>query len=221
MSRILILVLAILGVRLWIAPLNRPEFSRLHLESRIFSKSKITFQEPDLIALLTSIRQELVAGITVNQAISNAVHDQNGIHFKSCKEAIEGGSDLLLALESDAKSLGNPAVNQLVKILQVNRTSGASINSALDMMIRAALSKQEMNYQISAELAGVKATITVLSLLPLVGTLLGLLMGINVVYWLATNPAGWFCLVLAMILEAGGLIWVRKLIRSVDPSAQK
>ena len=83
------------------------------------------------------------------------------------------------------------------------------------MMIKSALIRQEQNQQIAAELSGVKATITVLALLPVVGTFLGLVMGVNVVYWLLTNPFGWLCLTVSAALEVLGLLWVRKLIRGV------
>jgi tight adherence protein B len=180
------------------------------------SDRKLKFHENQLISFLTAVRQELVSGITVNQAIANVVQDQPRELFVNSRHAGIDGSDQVTSLALDANQLDNASLQQLAKILSINRTSGASITSALDIMIKAALTRQEQRQQIAAELSGVKATITVLALLPVVGTLMGLIMGVNVPYWLLTNPTGWLCLIFALLLETLGLLWVRHLIRGVS-----
>lgn len=219
--RILALVFVAFGIRLWIAPLSRVRFPVQIPAALLRLKAKDKFQHSDFLSLVTAIRQELVAGIPVNQALAHALSDQPDTHFKNCRRALDDGSDLIGAFKLDATALEDSQVHQLVKILQINRAYGASIISALDMLVRAALTKQEMNYQIAAELSGAKATITVLALLPVVGIFLGALMGTNVIYWLATNRVGWACLMLAAILETCGICWVRRLMRNVTANADQ
>ena len=216
MPRLIALVLAIIGIRLWVAPVNKVQISISIPNIFLKSDPKLKFHENQLISFLTAVRQELVSGITVNQAIANVVQDQPRELFVNSRHAGIDGSDQVTSLALDANQLDNASLQQLAKILSINRTSGASIMSALDIMIKAALTRQEQRQQIAAELSGVKATITVLALLPVVGTLMGLIMGVNVPYWLLTNPIGWLCLIFALLLETLGLLWVRHLIRGVS-----
>jgi len=215
MLRLLAICIAVLGIRLWAAPLNKFGLPVAVPESFLKSKNQLKFQETQLISVLTSIHQELIAGLPVTQAIANVVRDQPENFFSNTRDALATSSDVLGALSLDAKNLENSALQHLITILNINQTSGASITKALDMMTKSALTRQEQSAQISAELSGVKATITVLALLPMLGVALGLMMGVNVAYWLLTNPAGWLCLTFASVLEALGLLWVRKLIRGV------
>lgn len=57
-----------------------------------------------------------------------------------------------------------------------------------------------------AQLAGPRATVRVLALLPLIGLGMGLLMGADPVGFLLGTPWGWACLVLAALLEAAGTL---------------
>jgi len=215
MIRLLALGVTLFAIRLWAAPLNKVRIPTGIPNSFLKSRVSKQFEESQLISLLTAVRQELIAGIPVNQALANVMHDQPREFFSNSRDAAAEMSDLLAGLARDADQMQNSVLCQLVKILTINKTSGASITSALDMMIKSALIRQEQNQQIAAELSGVKATITVLALLPAVGTFLGLVMGVNVVYWLLTNPFGWLCLTVSGALEVLGLLWVRKLIRGV------
>jgi tight adherence protein B len=214
MYQLLVVAIAIFGIRLWIAPMNKIQMPIALPKS--FRKPKLKFGELQLIALLTAFRQELTAGIPANQAIENVVRDQPSEFFANCKSDLAATSDLLGALGQDAKQLESTSLEQLVKILNINRASGAPITRALDMMIKSALIRHERTQQISAELSGVRATITVLALLPLLGAFLGMMIGVNVPYWLLSNRLGWLCLTLGLTLEGLGLCWVRKLIRGVS-----
>jgi tight adherence protein B len=152
----------------------------------------------------------------VNQAIENIVLEQPLQILIHTRGAVGETANLLEALSRDAEQIESSELNQLVKILNINKTSGASITDALDMMIKTALIRQERTHQIAAELSGIKATITVLALLPIFGSFLGMMMGVNVPYWLLMNRVGWICLALACVFEVLGLLWVRKLIRGVS-----
>jgi len=214
MFRILGIGLTILGIRLWLAPLNKIRIPNTLPKPVI--KSKLKFGEIELISLLTAVRQELVAGLPVNQAIENIVLEQPLQILIHTRGAVGETANLLEALSRDAEQIESSELKQLVKILNINKISGASITDALDMMIKTALIRQERTHQIAAELSGIKATITVLALLPIFGSFLGVMMGVNVPYWLLMNRVGWICLALACVFEALGLLWVRKLIRGVS-----
>ncbi len=214
MLRILGIGLTVLGIRLWVAPVSKIRIP--NALPKVFMKPKPKFEELQLISLLTAVRQELVAGLPVNQAIANIVQEQPIEILGHSQNSLGDTANLLDALGRDADQIGSPELKQLVKILNVNKSSGSSITQALDMMIRTALIRQERTHQIAAELSGIKATITVLALLPIFGSFLGVMMGVNVPYWLLMNPVGWGCLTLAYTFEAFGLLWVRKLIRGVS-----
>ncbi|MEI7442650.1 MAG: hypothetical protein WCK30_03720 [Actinomycetes bacterium] len=214
MFRILGIGLTILGLRLWVAPVSKIRIP--NALPKVFMRSVPKFQDLQLISLLTAVRQELVAGLPVTQALANIVIEQPIEILPHSRNALGDTTNLLDALSEDADQIGSSELKQLVKILKVNKSSGASITEALDMMIRTALIRHERTHQIAAELSGIKATITVLALLPIFGSFLGVMMGVNVPYWLLMTPVGWGCLILACTFEALGLFWVRKLIRGVS-----
>lgn len=215
MTRFVAVVLAIVGIRLWAGPINKIRIPRFIPKNILNFRSHLKFEEVHLISLLTAVRQEIVSGISVNQAVANVLRDQPVEIFANSRSALTESENLFEGFELDAKRLESAELQQLIKILIINKTSGASIANSLDLMIKSALTRQEQSQQIAAELSGVKATITVLALLPILGMFLGLMMGVNVPYWLLTNPLGWLCVVLGLLLESLGLLWVRRLIRGV------
>lgn len=69
--------------------------------------------------------------------------------------------------------------------------------------------------------AGPQATVRLLTGLPVFTVLLGEAMGAHPVPWLFGSPAGWLCLTLGLALYAVGLVWMRRLLESMDAPQTK
>ena len=213
MSQLFPLLIAVIGCRLWFGPISRKRISISISSLSKFPRKKTQLDDLQLISILGALRQELNAGNSVGYSLENVISYQVGDLFSTSKEAISNQENLLSALKADAELINNTAMHQLVNVLEINRATGSSIVNTIDMMINSALVRQEHKQQIAAELAGVKATITVLAFLPVVGIFLGLIMGVNIAYWLVTNPNGWVCFAISATLETLGVIWVKRLIK--------
>ncbi len=107
-------------------------------------------------------------------------------------------------------------VLSLAALWEVSEGSGAALAGALDRLVAGAEQAEQVRREVGAQLAGPRATVRVLALLPLIGLGMGLLMGADPVGFLLGTPWGWACLVLAALLEAAGLFWMRRLVSGIE-----
>ena len=107
-------------------------------------------------------------------------------------------------------------VLSLAALWEVSEDSGAALAGALDRLIAGARQAEQVRREVSAQLAGPRATVRVLALLPLVGLGMGLLMGADPIGFLTGTPWGWVCLVVAAVLEVAGVFWMRRLVSGIE-----
>lgn len=204
------LICVVLGLRLWFAPLSKQQ-TRLRVP-KLLQHARPRITDNQLISVLSSIRQLVTAGLPVSTAVSSTCAVMPASLFPTVNNSTTNSAHLLRSFSTDVDSLSSPELIRLVKILELNQKVGSPIAQSLDLLIANALSRQERNNLIRSELAGVKATVLVLALLPLLGMFLGLILGINIPFWIISEPVGRVCLVLSATFELLGIFWIRKLI---------
>ncbi|MDJ0355161.1 hypothetical protein QMG52_03350 [Paenarthrobacter sp. PH39-S1] len=103
---------------------------------------------------------------------------------------------------------------ELAACLDVAEISGSPLAAVLQRY--AVRLESEMDAAASREtsLAGPKATVRLLSWLPLLGLLLGMLMGVDPLAVLFGGPVGWAALSIGVALMAAGRFWSGALIRA-------
>jgi tight adherence protein B len=76
--------------------------------------------------------------------------------------------------------------------------------------------EKELRQELSSSMSGAKLSAWVLAGLPLFGIVLAGFLGVNSLEWLANSRIGNFNIVLALILEIIGIIWVRRITSRIE-----
>lgn len=167
-----------------------------------------------IVELISALRDELLAGGALRTSFERAALSAGG---RVCPEALavcRMGGDVPPALRSDSD--GEPLLLSLAALWQVCEGSGGALAAALDRLVDSARQGARTRREIKAQLAGPRATMKVLAGLPLIGVAMGFLMGANPLAFLLGSVWGWVCLVVAVLLETGGVFWTRRLVRGIE-----
>ncbi|MDQ1306666.1 MAG: tight adherence protein [Actinomycetota bacterium] len=160
----------------------------------------------------------LAAELNTGQALEPALRRAAGPEpvCPTAVAACELGADVAEALAVDAREWNLSVLTGLAAVWTVSRGSGAGLARAAEQLGRSALDSEQIRREMSAELAGPRATAAVLAMLPAVGLLLGSGLGGSPVSWLLGTPLGWAALAIGLALEGLGLLWVRSMVRGVE-----
>ncbi len=135
-------------------------------------------------------------------------------------------SDGLAAGRSSAAGLrsawpGDPAMAWLAVACRSAELGGAPVAGVLDAVATTLRADADGARARAAALAGPRATMAVLSWLPLAGCGLGLLMGVNAVAVLLTTRPGWGCLALGVVLWWAGRRWLGALLDRAEAASTR
>ncbi len=108
---------------------------------------------------------------------------------------------------------------ELAACLDVAEISGSPLAAVLQRYAAGLESEMDAAASRETSLAGPKATVRLLSWLPLLGLLLGMLMGVDPLAVLFGGPVGWSALAIGVGLMAAGRFWSRALIRAAARDA--
>jgi len=96
---------------------------------------------------------------------------------------------------------------------RLSETTGAPLASAVDRAVRGLLDARARRGKVAVAVAGPRATVTVLTLLPLTGPLFGLACGIDPVALYLGSPIATFCAALGLALVWVGRVWCTRMVR--------
>lgn len=164
--------------------------------------------------MLSGFRDELLSGAALRPAFERAA---GSVDRSVCPEAVavaRMGGQVPPALRADAR--GDPVLLSLAALWQVCEGSGGALAAALDRLVTGTQQSARLRREIRAQLAGPRATMRVLALLPVIGVGMGLLMGANPLAFLLGSVWGWLCLIVSAGLEVGGVLWVRAMVRRIE-----
>jgi tight adherence protein B len=165
-----------------------------------------------LIDGLAALDAELKSGQPPNLALARAADDPP--LWPTALAAIGIGGDVAQALRVDAEKL--PQLRQLAACWEVGSRSGSGLSAAIGQLLQSTRQNEELRATLEAELAAPRATAKILSGLPLIGILMGIMMGSDPVGWLVGNPMGWGCLVTGLLLTAIGAAWSQRMVHGVE-----
>jgi len=100
----------------------------------------------------------------------------------------------------------------------VSRDCGAPIASVLDHVAEDLRAHRRRSQQIAAQLAGPRATAVLLSLLPVLGLVLGAAMGAHPIRVLLGTPPGQLALLAGVCLDAAGVVWTVRIVSAAGRS---
>ncbi|GAA2741696.1 hypothetical protein GCM10009868_08710 [Terrabacter aerolatus] len=96
---------------------------------------------------------------------------------------------------------------------RLSETTGAPLASAVDRAVRGLLDARSRRGKVAVAVAGPRATVTVLTLLPLTGPLFGLACGIDPASLYLASPIATACAVLGLLLVWVGRAWCTRMVR--------
>jgi len=154
---------------------------------------------------------ELRAGSHPVRAFGVAADETAGtvaVSLRSVAARARLGADVTAGLRAAARSSALPAHwDRLAVCWQLAADHGLAIATLMRAAQRDIAERQRFSARVAAGMAGARATAAILGGLPVLGVLLGQLIGARPLSFLLSGHAGGWLLVVGSSLTCGGLLW--------------
>jgi len=127
--------------------------------------------------------------------------------------AARSGGDVVAALESDAGS--SDLVASVAACWSVAQGSGAGLAASLASLSDAARERERIRRELQAGIAEPRATAVVLAALPVLGLVMGALLGADPWAWLTSTAWGRTVLLAGLAFEGLGVLWSWRITTSI------
>jgi tight adherence protein B len=164
---------------------------------------------------------ELRVGSHPVQAFGVAADETVGAVAKSLRAVAARarlGADVAAGLHAAARSSAQPAHwDRLAGCWQLASDHGLAIATLMRTAQRDIVEHQRFSSRVEAGMAGARATAAILAGLPVLGVLLGQLIGARPLNFLLNTHAGGWLLVVGSMLACAGLLWSDRIIARAGP----
>ncbi|MFV1990412.1 MAG: type II secretion system F family protein [Acidimicrobiales bacterium] len=189
------------------APEVRVDFSRVSLR-----RSR---RDVDAVAaeLVEGISRTLRAGLSVEQALGEVCEEQDHPVYRAAAQArneLAAGRRFQDALEPMRRLDG---LGSAVDALILGSEGGGEESRALDAAAEALRDRAAVRADAVSQAAQARASAAVMAAAPVVFALLTLLAGGPAASFMLSTGVGRIAIVTALIFDAAGLLWMRRLIR--------
>ncbi|HVQ87310.1 MAG TPA: hypothetical protein VMT88_03915 [Actinomycetes bacterium] len=116
---------------------------------------------------------------------------------------------------------GRRGLDRVAACWQVAELSGSGLADGLSYVVESMLHEREVAAEIEGQLAGPRATVRLLTTLPVLALVLGESLGADPLQILLTTAQGWLCLALGLALATLGARWVNRQIHAVWPAPSR
>ncbi|MCM2391170.1 type II secretion system F family protein [Streptomyces albipurpureus] len=192
---------------------------------RRWSRAREMSRQQDLradgvIAFCAAVAGELRAGLQPGQALLSVARSTGalGAAEASVTAAARFGGDVPAELRVAAQEPGAGGLAGVAACWRVAVEGGSGLAAGLDRLEAALRAERDQRADLRAHLAGVRATIGLLALLPLVGLAMGWALGADPLRVLLHSPAGLLCLLIGGVLEVAGVCWAGRIVRKGLPA---
>ncbi|MBO1333793.1 type II secretion system F family protein [Streptomyces sp. VRA16 Mangrove soil] len=172
-----------------------------------------------VIRLCEVLAGEVRAGRQPGAALDVAVRESGALSGRGSAgvaAAARFGGDVPGALRAAAEEPGAEGLQGLAACWHVAVDRGAGLAAGLERLADALRAERDQRADLRAQLAGPWSTAVMLAGLPVLGLLLGSVLGARPLRVLLHTGAGWGCLVVGGALEAAGLWWALRIVRSAE-----
>jgi tight adherence protein B len=175
-------------------------------------------QREAITALCTALRAELEAGLQPRTAFTSAVWSRPEL-ADLAEEACRPGEavDLSKLLTTHAARPGRRALRALAACWYAAERHGIALADAVSGIEEGLRAESARLRATEVELAGIRATILLLSALPVFGFALGLALDANPLNILLHNTIGELSLAVGVGLDLIGLLWTDRLVAGLRP----
>lgn len=183
------------------------------LKSRIKKRVKIINQQlGDTIAILSN---SLKAGHSFFQAINSVAEEMKGPiseEFIKLQKEINLGGSTESALENMVERVGSDDVELMVTAVLIQRQIGGNLAEILDNISNTIRQRVKMKGEIKTLTAQGRISGMVIALLPIGLALIMVFMSPDQIKLLVTEPIGILMVVVAVVMELLGYVFVRKIV---------
>ena len=175
-------------------------------------------QREAIAALCTALRAELEAGLQPRMAFTSAVWSRPELSDLA-EEACRPGDvvDLPKLLTTHAAHPGRRALRALAACWYAADRHGIALADAVSGIEEGLRAEGARLRAVEVELAGIRATILLLSALPIFGFALGLALDANPLNIVLHNTIGELSLATGVALDLLGLLWTDRLVAGLRP----
>ncbi len=173
-------------------------------------KQKANEARKRAIEALATLAADLSAGMPQQQAL---ISSGEGV-WPAASGAVRFDGDIAAALRQDAVRM--PLLAPLAACWSVSEQQGGGLAISVARMAEQARIAEDIRVQLSAQLAGPRATARILMLLPAFGIAMGMLMGVNPLGWLLGTLPGIACLLAGIALAGLGYWWTSRIVSRVE-----
>jgi tight adherence protein B len=162
-----------------------------------------------------ALAAELRAGLPPPRALAAASVASGPLsaHLADAVSAVGNGADPAAELDLAAVVPGCRRLSAIAAAWRATHQVGAAVADVLDRLGESFDADDAAAEELSAAMAGPRATMLMLALLPAVGVALGESIGAHPLHLLVHRPIGWMLLAAAAVLDGAGLAWTRRLLR--------
>jgi tight adherence protein B len=169
-----------------------------------------------LVDLCRAMAAELRAGRPLADAFTSAASDAPVQVVQALRPAVAAcrrgdAADVAEVLRAAARAPGCSALRSVAACWQVATSSGSTLAPAIDRVGDALQDDIDLRRDVRSLLAGPRATMRLLAVLPVVGLLLGSAIGARPWSFLLRSPPGWGCLIGALLFDGAGIAWSRRI----------
>lgn len=124
--------------------------------------------------------------------------------------------DIAKALEETALRPGAGGLRMLAACWRIGADRGGALTAVVDGLVTALRDQEACRAEIAAHLAGPRATVRLLAVLPLLGLAMAAMLGARPLTFLFGTLPGYACLAGAAGLDALGLWWTSRIVRAAE-----
>jgi tight adherence protein B len=171
-----------------------------------------------VVDLCRALAAELRAGRALAEAFAAGVQAGPTRLSDALQSAVAVGQrgdngDLADAVARVAETPGCDGLRAVVACWRVAAASGAALAPAIDRVADALQDEIDLSREVASIMAGPRATVHVLAGLPVIGLLLGTAIGARPIAFLLGSVLGVGCVFGAVVLDALGIVWSRRIAR--------
>jgi tight adherence protein B len=168
-----------------------------------------------VIDLCDGLAAELTAGGAPEEALDRAVAFLDP-SITSAFAHLRTAHDIPSGLELRATTPGAEGLRLLAACWRIGVERGGAFASVADGLAAALREEETHRQQVSAQLAGARATAKLLAVLPLLGMAMAAALGAHPLTFLFTTLPGLVCLIVGVSLDTTGILWTRRIATSAE-----
>lgn len=168
--------------------------------------------------MLHAVASVLRRGGTLHQALAEVALDPDlaGSGLQVAAGRVDRGDNASDAIDAWASTLEHPDADMVRAVLRVGLSSGSALAVSLDRAAGSLQDRAELQREVRALSAQARASVMVLTVAPLLFLALMSFADPRIVSTAVGTSSGRVALMAGLVLDAGGWVWMRRLVDGVD-----